>query len=130
MTTNADITIYNRIPDRAKGCFEWRPHYIPAVSFYTDQKSSFSEAGAKREDIYKIRIPEESLEGYKTPEEFHANPGSGWTVEKEDLFVTGQHGEIIGIQDLEKLHRPYGTVQGWSGNRRGGLPHIRIRGEA
>lgn len=128
MTTNADITIYNRIANREKARYEWRSHYIPAVSFYTDQKSSFGDAGTKREDIYKIRIPEESLEGYKTPEEFHEDPGTGWTVEKEDLFVVGQFGEIDGIKDLEKLHRPYGTVKSWSDNRRGCTAHIRITG--
>lgn len=128
MITNADMTIYNQVPNKQKKCFEWKSHYIPAVSFHTDQKASFGDAGTKREDIYKIRIPGEHLEDYRTPEEFHKDFGEGWTVEKGNLFVTGHHGEIAGIQDLEKLHRPYGIINSWSDNRRGSTPHIRIGG--
>ena len=127
MITNADITIYNQVPNKEKKCYEWRSHYIQAVSFHTDQKVSFGDAGAKRKDIYKIRIPGEHLEDYRTPEEFRKD-FAGWTVEKGALFVTGYHGEIAGIQDLEKLHRPYGIINSWSDNRRGSLPHIRIGG--
>lgn len=130
MITNADMTIYNQVPNKEKKCHEWRAHYIPAVSFYTDQKASFGDAKEKREDIYKIRIPEECLKEFKTPEEFHKAPDGGWTVDKDSLFILGRHGEITGIQDLEKIHRPYGIVRSWSDNRRGGLPHIRIGGTA
>lgn len=128
MITNADMTLYNRVANKEKKCFEYTCHYIPAVSFYTDQKTSFGDAKEKRGDIYKIRIPGECLDGFKTPEEFHEASDDGWTVEKDSLFILGRHGEIRGIQDLENLHRPYGIVRSWSDNRRGGLPHIRIGG--
>lgn len=127
MITNADMTIYNRVVNKENKCYEWRAHYIPAVSFYTDQKASFGDAKEKREDIYKIRIPGEHLEEYRTPEEFH-DTYDYWTVDTDSLFVLGRHGEITGIQDLEKLHRPYGMVKSWSDNRRGCSPHIRIGG--
>lgn len=130
MITNADMTIYNRVPDKGKKCFVYKAHYIPAVSFYTDQKVITGGAEVKSADVYKIRIPEESLEGYLPPDEFARAPDTGWSVENEDLFVTGKHGEIAGIADLAELHRPYGKVSSWSDNRRGGLPHIRIGGNA
>lgn len=128
MITNADMTIYNRVANKEKKCFEYKAHYIPAVNFYTNQTVVLDNSNVKRDDLYKIRIPGECLEGYKTPEEFRKNPGEGWTVENDDLFVIGRYSDITSIKDLEALHRPYGTIRRWSDNRRGGLPHIRIGG--
>lgn len=130
MITNADMTIYNRVPDKKNKCFVYKAHYIPAVSFYTDQKVITGGTEVKSADIYKIRIPAESLGGYLPPDEFARDPDAGWSVENEDLFVIGKHGDITGIADLAKLHRPYGKVNSWSDNRRGGQLHIRIGGSA
>ena len=65
MLTNADITIFNKIPNQSKKCFDYVGHYISDVSFYTDQKVSVGDGGLKSANVYKIRIPEESLEGYE-----------------------------------------------------------------
>lgn len=130
MITNADMTIFNKVADKENKRFVYRAHYISAVHFYTDQKATVGDAGIKSADLYKIRIPEEQLSCYMTPEEF-ARDQTGWTVDNDDLFVLGEYDkDIIGVGDLAKLHRPYGVVSSWSDNRRGGLPHIRIGGTA
>lgn len=130
MITNADLTIFNRVPDRVGKRWVYRGHYIPAVSFYTDQKVNVGDSGVKSADIYKIRIPAENLDGYVSPAEF-AGEYSGWTVDNDDLFVLGEYsGDISGIEDLRKTHRPFGVVTSWSDNRRGGSPHIRMGGGA
>lgn len=128
MLTNADITIFNKIPNQSKKCFEYVGHYISDVSFYTDQKVSVGDGGLKSANVYKIRIQEESLEGYVLPDEF-MKTYSGWTVNTGDLFVLGHYaGNITGVADLADCNRPYGIVNSWSDNRNGGLPHIRIGG--
>lgn len=131
MLTNESLTIYNKVPDREKKCFVYKKHYIPAVHFYTDQKTKLEGTGVKSADIYKIRIPEEHLEGYVPPDIFVSldAPKEYWTVENEDLFIQGDGPEgIERIGDLVKLHKPYGAVKSWSDNRRGQQPHIRFGG--
>lgn len=133
MLTNTSLTIYNRRKNKETGFYQYVKHFIPAVHWYTDQKTEIAEKGIRSADIYKIRIPEEQLDDYISPEEYHRIKDNEleekWTVENQDLFVKGECAEdISSAADLEKLHKTYGSVNSWSDNRFGGTPHIRIGG--
>lgn len=137
MTTNASMTIYNRRKNKDTGFYEYVRHFIPTVYWYTNQKTKVSDEGSRSgiqsADVYKIRIPEEELAYYVSPEEYYQIPDDGlgerWTADNQDLFVKGECTiEIKSAADLEKLHKTYGSVNSWSDNRFGGLPHIRIGG--
>lgn len=137
MITNASLTIYNRRKNVDTGFYEYVRHFIPAVHWHTDQKTKVSDEGSRSgiqsADIYKIRIPEEQLDGYVSPEEYYQvseiELGEKWTVDNQDLFVKGECTvDIESVADLEKMHRTYGAVDSWSDNRFGGIPHIRIGG--
>lgn len=131
MTTNASITIYNKVANKEKKCFEYQGRYIPEVHWHTDQKVEVTDKGIKSVDVYEIRIPKVSLEGYVPPDEFTQSPllESLWTVNNGDLFILGAC-KLVNptLGDLEKLHRPFGMIKSWSDNRRGRLQHIRIGG--
>lgn len=127
MQTNASLTIYNRVPNVEKKCFEYKKHFIPEVHFFTDQKVEVGDVGLKSADVYKIRIPGESLDGYAPSNE--PLLAEKWTIEKDDLFVLGDGpAQIEGKAELTRMHKPYGMVKSWSDNRRGRNPHIRIGG--
>ena len=59
MLTNAEITIFNRFPDKDSKKFVYLPHHISAVWFHTDQKTSVTTGGMVSADVYQIRIPYE-----------------------------------------------------------------------
>jgi len=132
MITNADMTIYNRVPDpAAKGGFAYHRAVVKGIHWFTDHKVSLGESGLKSADVYKIRIPGESCAGYLPLAEFQAlaDKGGHWTVAKGDYFVRGEMGaEIEKPADLS----PYdpARVMSWSDNRHGTIPHIRMGGGA
>lgn len=131
MITNASMTIYNRVKNEQTGFYDYIRHFIPNVHWYTDQKTVVKDGSIQSADVYKIRIPEEELNGYVSPAKYSAlaKKNGTWTVENQDLFVKGSGpAEVKSVADLSKLHLEYGSVDSWSDNRFGGLPHIRIGG--
>ncbi len=135
MIINAKVTIYNRRinPDTKK--VEYWGH-VSSCHYYCENKVITSDKGGgglKYADVYKIRIPEVYLEGYVPPDEYMKLPYNtkmtAWTVDKGDLFILGEHNlRIKGISDLQKTLRPYGCVDNYGDNRKGGIPHIRFGG--
>ncbi len=61
MLTNADITIFNKIPNQSKKCFDYVGHYISDVSFYTDQKVSVGDGGLKSANVIKSAYRKKAL---------------------------------------------------------------------
>lgn len=134
MLTNAEITIFNRFPDKDSKKFVYLPHHISAVWFHTDQKTSVTTGGMVSADVYQIRIPYEECSEWIPPEEFAKSvpPLSGWTVQNGDLFIVGQwHGntEVSGIEEIKKeFSGVVGKVLSHSENFFGSSKHIRIGG--
>ena len=74
MLTNADITIYNHIYDKATRLDEWRRTVIHGVHFYVDNKVSVGDSGLNSADVYKIRIPEDAeCDSQYAPEDEYAS---------------------------------------------------------
>lgn len=127
MTTNADITIYNAWLNPSLNKKIYRRTVIRDVHWYTNQKTTVGEGGLRSADEYKIRIPLESCDGYRPPDEYRNDPDGHWTVENGDLFVRGILDlEICKASELARYHP--GQVLSWSDNRHGNQPHIRIGG--
>lgn len=132
MTTNADITIYNREYDSKSRIDIWHRTVIRNVWFYVDNKVSQTDSGLKSANICKIRIPEGSPEKeYLDPENYAAaeSKDTYWTLQEDDIVVQGVClQEISRPADLQELHKKYWKVISWSDNRFGGSPHWRIGG--
>lgn len=132
MTTNADITIYNREYDSKSRIDIWHRTVIRNVWFYVDNKVSQTDSGLKSANICKIRIPEGSPEkGYLDPENYAAaeSKDTYWTLQEDDIVVQGVClQDITRPANLQELHKKYWKVISWSDNRFGGSPHWRIGG--
>ena len=106
MLTNAAITIFNKFPNRKTKKFVFVPHYLPAVWFYTKQKSTVGENGLRSADEYQIRIPYSACEEW-LPENYFQEldvPGEKWTVQKGDFFIVGEwNGDAVnGIEEIKQ----------------------------
>lgn len=137
MTTNADLTIYAQWANPATQCMEYKRSCIEGVSWYSQQKTNVVNNAIESADVYKIRIPEESvqLEGkeYIAPEEYRVlttdRVDSYWTIGTGDLFVKGiVTDEIESMEQLFQTYENAGKVLSVSDNRRGLEMHWRIGG--
>lgn len=137
MFTKAEITIYNRYPDKEKKEFVWRPTRIRGVHFYTDQKTVL-DAGTGNitsADVYKIRVyPDSDTEGreYIDQKEYRQLSAEEvnryWTLDSETVFVRGL--TDCPYTELTGKFQYVGKVDSFSDNRDGPVPHIRIGGSA
>lgn len=136
MLTNAEITIFNRFPDKATKKFVYLPHHIPAVWFHTDQKTSVTTGGMVSADAYQIRIPYEECSGWIPPEGFakSTTPLAEWTVQNGDLFIVGRWSGSSAVSGIEEIKKEFsgvvGKVLSHSENFFGSSKHIRIGGGA
>ena len=133
MITNADITIYNQKSNPVTKLTEYVRTQIRNVHWYTDQKTSVDQAGVHSADIYKIRIPEESVineQFIDRSEWMRLEDTTGyWTIQNDDLIVKGLvDDDIKQASDLSKKYPYVARVNSFSDNRRGGNPHFRIGG--
>ena len=133
MITNAEMTIFNRWPDRKQKKTVYLPHYIENVWFQKDQKISPAEGGFVSGDLYMIRIPDEELEGWIPAETFSERESrpDEWTVQDKDFFIIGkwEGGAVDDLQDIAREFRGVlGIVNSHSENFFGTSPHIRIGG--
>lgn len=133
MITNADITIYNQKSDPVTKLTEYVRTQIRNVHWYTDQKTSVDQSGVHSADIYKIRIPEESVTDrkfldYSEWKQSEETDGY-WTIQNDDLVVRGLvDDDIRQASDLLNKYPYVARVNSFSDNRRGNNPHFRIGG--
>lgn len=134
MTTNADITLYNRKYNKNTRLDGWQRTVIYGVHFYVDNKVSVGDGGLNSADVYKIRIPEdaECNREYISEDKYASleDTSKHWTIQEDDIIVRGVCDiNIEKPADLKVLHKKYCKVTSWADNRFGGLPHWRIGGE-
>lgn len=133
MTTNCNLTIYNRKinPDTRK--YEYSRTFLEAVHWHTDQKTNVGDKGLVSADAIKVRIPMEDRKGYIPPEQYKALEFGAhrdhWTIENGDLII---HGEAIEEIEKESDIVRLGAVKvvSHSENMTGTAPHIRIGGSS
>lgn len=133
MITNADITIYNQKSNPVTKLTEYVRTQIRNVHWYTDQKTSVDQSGVHSADIYKIRVPEESVTDRKfldLSEWKQSEDTDGyWTIQNDDLVVRGLvDDDIRQASDLLNKYPYVARVNSFSDNRRGNNPHFRIGG--
>lgn len=133
MLTNADITIYNQKINPSTKLTEYIRTQIRNVHWYSDQKTSVDQAGVHSADVYKIRIPAESVEDIQfidCSEWRRLEDRTGyWTIQNGDMIVKGLvDDDIKQASDLLKKYPYVARVNSISDNRRGGNPHFRIGG--
>lgn len=127
MLTNAIITIYHKILNKSTRLPELIRHEVAAASWYATQKINVDSAGISSADIFNIRIPEEQLADYLTPDEYQAagQPADKWTVDNGDYIIKGSGKDITKITEISGS---FSQVQAWSRNTRGTLKHLRLTG--
>lgn len=134
MTTNADITIYNRWYDSATRSDRWLRTQIRGVSWYGGQAVTVGEKGLLSADVYTVRIPlisAPSARRYVSPSEWAAAKSSAlaglWTFQAGDAVVYGLSSAAAPPKASEKT-RCF-VVTGVSENLRGGSPHWKVTGK-
>lgn len=135
MTTNADITVYNRKYDPTSREYRWLRTVILGVSSYINENSSAVNDAARNENSAVFRVPKES-EAYKTyltpyEYEYATHPEGFWTFAPGDIIVLGvcQKKKITGEATLINAGIKPFRISSASDNRRGTLPHLRARCE-
>lgn len=131
MTTNADITIYNRYYDGNSRTDRYRRTVIRGVWFYVDNKVQITDTGVHGADIYKVRIPVRANTGgsqYIPMDQYQGQEGA-WTLQPDDYVCRGiLEDDIERPAELKKERNQVFKITTWSDNRFGGLPHWRIGG--
>lgn len=132
MTTNADITVYNRYYDKFFKLYKYRRTVIKGVWWHSDNRVSIQSEGVQAADLYKVRIPVHAdFDGavYVPPWDYTGAEGA-WTLQADDYICRGALDvEIEKPADLKKQSgRQVFKVTSWADNRFGGLPHWRIEG--
>lgn len=131
MTTNADITLYNRHYNQEKGKDEYRRTVIRGVWFFVDNKVQIIDNVVQATNIYKVRIPVHAdMKGaVYVPSDQYTGTEDTWTLQPDDYVCRGiLEKEIERPADLKKEKNQVFKITSWSDNRFGGLPHWRIGG--
>ena len=94
MTTNADITLYNRKFDPDTRSEIWHRTIIRGVTWRGKRQITIRGVALTEEDAMSVRIPEGAdTEGkeYLTPDEWEKLPQSGyyWTLQNGDTVFSG-----------------------------------------
>lgn len=114
MITNTDVTLFHRTIDKDTKLSEWEARYIPNVWWYKQIQSalaSVTDHGLKNYYVYKIRIPDISL-----------------NIARDDYLVKGKHDDIVmtTVKDIQQFE--HCKIADINYNTFGGLNHIRIEG--
>lgn len=125
MFTNADMTIYNIIPQKGTDKEIYKRTEIQNVFWNECREITDTENGIKKEETVRIMIPLESLEvlkkEYKPPKEWLAAENKdSYTFKNKDIVVQGiVEDEISTVRELEQKYDNVFTIISVSDNRYG-----------
>lgn len=127
-----DITLYSHW--RNGKTDKWIRTQLRDTSWYGKQASSVADAGLATADKYVVRVLEDEMGTYITPDEWNAMtfaPSGVWTVQPGDIAVKGLADDEIttGPTQVTGKYKACFTVTAAYDNRRGFLEHLRIEGE-
>ena len=139
MTTNADITIFNKWYNRETRLDEWKRTQIRGVNWYGGQAVAVTDNGLQSADTYTVRIPAASApqgKQFVLPENYASADSAAltdlWTLQSGDIVVRGLVDDTpAGDTDItQKYNDRCFMVTGWRDNRRGGslVQHWRVDG--
>ena len=135
MLTNADITIYNLIPQKGIETEYYIGTQIKDVFFEKTRGIAESENGIKKEDNINVYIPISSLNEihkiYESPKMFlnSKNTDDYYTFKPNDIIVKGLiYNENVTLKKLKEKYDDVYTIQSVSDNRYGSeeLQHFYI----
>lgn len=126
MFTNADMTIYNKIPQQGTGREIYKRTEIYNVFWNESRDITSSENGIKKEDTVRVMIPLESLhtikKEYKSPKLWlsEKNKENYYTFKHKDIIVKGIiKEEITTAKELEQKYDNVFAITSISDNRYG-----------
>ena len=135
MIVNADITIFNKVADKATRSHVFRPTVIRGVCFV----HKFSRTGGTDEqtdDTYIIRIPKSAtidgnpaMDTYLPQEAYSASPDGHWTIQKDDVVLKGD--SLSDVNEVRKSSLEHCLISEWQDNTTRGsefVSHMRIGG--
>lgn len=126
MFTNADMTLYNVIPQQGTNKEAYKRTVINNVFWNESREISESENGLKKEDTLRLMIPKKSLDfvnkKYQPPKEWlsGANKDKSYTFKNKDIVVKGiVKDNINSPKDLETKYDDVYCITSVSDNRYG-----------
>ena len=135
MITNADITIFNKVVDKASRGHVFRPTVIRGVCFV----HRFSRTGGTEEqtdDAYVIRIPlsatvngSPAMDSYLPQELYSASVEGHWTIQKDDVILKGD--SLSDVTEVRKSPLEHCLITNWQDDTTRGseyVAHMRIGG--
>ena len=140
MTTNSDITVFNKRYCKAERTEKFYSTKIKGVSFYSRKGTSFSGKNLSEDDGYVVRIPADADMSGKTyvDEMTYANLDDSsfskyWTLQPGAIIVRGLVDMKTASEiDLRKSFSEIVTVKNYTDNRdrcSEALKHWRVGGE-
>lgn len=124
--TNADMTIYNLVPQKGKEKDTYKRTEIKSVFWNESREITDSENGLKKEDTLRLMIPSNSLEildkTYKFPKEWlnDEDKENSFTFKNRDIVVKGIVSDTISSpKELEEKYDSVFTITSVSDNRYG-----------
>lgn len=135
MLINADITIYNLIPQKGIEKESYIITQIKDVFFEKIRGIADSENGIKKEDNINVYIPTDSLskleKNYKLPKEFinSKERDKYYTFKPKDIVIKGLIDDNnVTLKELKEKYDDVYTIQSVSDNRYGSeeLQHFYI----
>lgn len=124
--TNADMTIYNIVPQKSTTPETYKRTVIKNVFWNESREISEGENGLKKDDTLRLMIPKESLElvnkKYQRPKEWlsESNKDKTYTFKNKDIVVKGIiKDDISSPKDLETKYDEVYCISSVSDNRYG-----------
>lgn len=126
MFSNANITIYNLVPQKGIEKETYKLAQIEGVFFEKTREIADSENGIKKEDNINIYIPISSIKNlkkiYKSPKDYLKieEKDKYYTFKPKDIIVKGLiNNQNITLKDLKDQYDDVYTIQSVSDNRYG-----------
>lgn len=130
MTTNSNMTIYNRYVDSFTKKPTFKKHLINNV-FWVDSKNVQQNNGYDKNNKVDVYIPKDinDLSSYVPHKNY---VGTGWTIQDGDFIIKGdttENDEVNGIKDLSSYE--VFTIKSFSDKDYGSsnMHHFEIKGD-
>ncbi len=129
MTTNSNMTIYNRYVNSSTKRATFKKHLINNV-FWVDSKNVQQNNGYDKNNKVDVYIPKDTndLSSYVPHKNY---VGTGWTIQDGDFIIKGDtvETEVNGIKDLSSYE--VFTIKSFSDKDYGSsnMHHFEIKGD-
>lgn len=131
MLKSDTFTVFNQWLNPSTKAQEYKRTVITGCHWREETKGAITQAGMTRANVLTIRIPTSAdTQGktFKNEKDFASDPTNAYTFKLGDILVKGNIVQPSTITDLQKNFDHCYTCKGYSDNRIGIQPHIKVVG--